>query len=436
MTILPIVAAVLSVLALLSGAARPSLAAEPPARPRVVVSTDIGGTDYDDFQSLVHLLLYSDVIDLEGLIASPWGVARNRAQHIHDVIDLYAKDYPNLKTYSSRYSMPESLHSITRQGGLDSAGLRGFGKANAGSDWIIQCAKRQDSRPLWLLVWGGIDDLAQALHDDPSIKAKLRVYWIGGPNKKWSTTAYDYIAREHRDLWIIEANSTYLGWFLGGEQAEDLTPANFAAAHAKGCGALGNYLATMGRQMKMGDTPSVVYMFGATPENPTVDSWGGRFVRAWNRPRATLTTPPKTDDVFETYSIIEIIYRPTGTAPANTEAHLVVENQEFAGFPSQDGAWHFVFSPKEPKTWSYRIVSNHPGLNGQTGGFTSVNAAPERSAQPSALYPHWWTDDPAPELSEGKNQGVKTINRWRLDFMRDFAARLERCKAPQSLKNR
>lgn len=54
-------------------ATSPTLAAEPPARPRVVVSTDIGGTDYDDFQSLVHLLLYSDVLDLEGLIASPWG---------------------------------------------------------------------------------------------------------------------------------------------------------------------------------------------------------------------------------------------------------------------------------------------------------------------------------------------------------------------------
>ena len=48
------------------------------SRPRVIVSSDIGGTDFDDFQSLVHLLVYSDRIDLEGLIASPWGAARNR----------------------------------------------------------------------------------------------------------------------------------------------------------------------------------------------------------------------------------------------------------------------------------------------------------------------------------------------------------------------
>ena len=41
-------------------------------RYRVVVSTDVGGSDPDDFQSLVHLLLYADTLDIEGLISSPW----------------------------------------------------------------------------------------------------------------------------------------------------------------------------------------------------------------------------------------------------------------------------------------------------------------------------------------------------------------------------
>jgi hypothetical protein len=36
-------------------------------RPRVIVSTDIGGSDPDDFQSMVHLLVYADVLDIEGL---------------------------------------------------------------------------------------------------------------------------------------------------------------------------------------------------------------------------------------------------------------------------------------------------------------------------------------------------------------------------------
>ena len=35
-------------------------AAEGPTRPRVIVSTDIGGTDFDDYQSMAHLLVYAD----------------------------------------------------------------------------------------------------------------------------------------------------------------------------------------------------------------------------------------------------------------------------------------------------------------------------------------------------------------------------------------
>ena len=40
-------------------------------RYRVIVYTDIGGSDPDDFQSMVHYLLYSDLFDTEGLISSP-----------------------------------------------------------------------------------------------------------------------------------------------------------------------------------------------------------------------------------------------------------------------------------------------------------------------------------------------------------------------------
>ena len=54
------------------------------ARHRVIVSTDIGGTDFDDFQSMVHLLLYADMLDIEGLISSPYGAGRK--EHILEVI--------------------------------------------------------------------------------------------------------------------------------------------------------------------------------------------------------------------------------------------------------------------------------------------------------------------------------------------------------------
>ena len=407
----------------------PAFAAET-ARPRVIISTDIGGTDFDDFQSLVHLLVYADAIDLEGMIASPWGAARDRKRHLLDLVDLYARDYPNLRTYSPRYPTPDHLRSISKQGGLDSADLRGFGAHTEGSDWIITCAKRADPRPLWLLVWGVVDDLTQAVHDDPSIKSKLRVYFIGGPNKKWSTTAYDYLAREHRDLWIIEANSTYRGWFSGGDQSGDLGNAAFVSAHAKGRGALGGYFVTIAPKIKMGDTPSLAYVLGATPENPSADSWGGHYVRAWDRPRRTFDHAPSANDHVEIYSIVDLVYRPSGVTPSGAKATLVVEKQAFNGFRTNDGAWHFLFSPKDARTFSYQIASNDPGLDGQTGAFTSVLPDPARAKAPSANYPQWWTDDPDPRWREGNEQGSKTVSRWRAKFLRGFAARMNRCQTP------
>jgi hypothetical protein len=55
-------------------------------RYRVLVSSDIGGTDPDDFQSMVHLLLYADVLDIERLVSSPFGPGRK--PHILEVRSL------------------------------------------------------------------------------------------------------------------------------------------------------------------------------------------------------------------------------------------------------------------------------------------------------------------------------------------------------------
>ena len=56
-------------------------------RYRLLVSTDIGGTDPDDFQSIVHLLVYADSFDIEGLISSPHGPGRK--EDILKVIDYF-----------------------------------------------------------------------------------------------------------------------------------------------------------------------------------------------------------------------------------------------------------------------------------------------------------------------------------------------------------
>jgi hypothetical protein len=64
--------------------------AQQKTKPRIVVCSDIGGTDPDDFQSMIHLLMYADKFKVKGLISSPFG--NGRKEHFLRMIDLYEKD--------------------------------------------------------------------------------------------------------------------------------------------------------------------------------------------------------------------------------------------------------------------------------------------------------------------------------------------------------
>lgn len=106
---------------------------------------------------------------------------------------------------------PAELRKLCKQGRQGLASYKGFDKPTEGSEWIIKCARREDARPLYVLVWGTLEDVAQALHDAPDIQSKIRVYWIGGPNKKWGVNSYAYVAENFPDLWMIENNASYRG---------------------------------------------------------------------------------------------------------------------------------------------------------------------------------------------------------------------------------
>jgi hypothetical protein len=400
-------------------------------RYRVLVSTDIGGTDPDDFQSMVHFLVYADCFDIEGIVSSPYGPGRKK--DILKVIDCYAKDYANLKTYSDKYPTPDMLRAISKQGETTMAPYAGVRQSTEGSEWIVQCARRNDSRPLHVLVWGGIEDLAQVLHDAPDILTKLRVYWTGGPNKKWSPDAYQYIADHHSELWIIEANATYRGWFTGGNQKGQWGNEKFVTQHIASKGTLGAFFATQfGGTVKMGDTPSVGWLLLGNPADPAQPGWGGKFVRAWERPHIVFNRLTTAADRIEQFGVFELDLTVGAGIPAKPEASMQIENQTLAGDFGEEGSVRFRFSPKGAKTYSYRIRSNIRALDGKTGELTSFLPPPDNTQRPSPQLPNWWTDDPSPEVAEGPHIGAKTVSQWREDFLRNFADRMLRCESAAS----
>ena len=251
-------------------------------RTRVIVSSDIGGADPDDFQSMVHLLLYADVLDIEGLISSPPG--RGRASHILEVLAAYEKDYPRLRRYSTSYPGPETLRKRARQGAVDPAPPQGFSSPTDGSQWIVDRAKQADGRPLYVLAWGSLTDVAQAVHDAPEIKQRLRIYSIGSWNTRHDPAARDYLFQHHHDLWWIEADTSFRGVYVGGSQHGDLGNRGFLSTYVRSHGALGDLLVAKKSDIKMGDTPSVLYLLRGRPDDPSSDHWGGAFVPVPGRP--------------------------------------------------------------------------------------------------------------------------------------------------------
>jgi Cellulose-binding Sde182, nucleoside hydrolase-like domain len=261
----------------------PDTAAQDPAggaldgeRHRVIVSSDIGGSDNDDYQSMVHFLMYADVFDVEGLISSP--PQAGRATHIHEVIAAYEKDFPNLSRHSPKYPEPEHLRSLVKQGAIDPAPEAGFAEATEGSNWLIERAGAEDARPLYILVWGSITDVAEAVHDAPDIKENLRVYSIASWNTRMDQAARDYLYNHHPDLWWVEADTTFRGMYVGGNQKDDLHNKTFLERHVAGHGALGNLLVKKLDAIKMGDTPSVLYLLSGDAADPTGQHWGGSFI--------------------------------------------------------------------------------------------------------------------------------------------------------------
>lgn len=395
-----------------------------PSFSRIIVSTDIGGTDFDDYQSMVHLLVYADTFDIEGIISSPFG--EGGKEHILEAIDAYEADYPVLSKYSTRYPTADSLRKIVKQGAINISGPFGYTEPTEGSEWIIECARRNDPRPLNILIWGGIEDLAQALHDAPDILPKLRVFFIGGPNKKWCVNAYQYIAEYHPELWIIESNATYRGWFVGGNQTGDRSNSEFVRTYIKDFGALGKYFYSKGPELKMGDTPSLIYFLRETPDDPTRSGWGGQYVRAWKRPHKVFNRLTTENDSIEEFGVLELLLPVRSGSISNPYATLKIENQSLKALVQNDTV-RFLFSPKKASDWEYIIESNIPTLNNVSGKLISYLTPESNKQYPDPSYPNWWTDDPSEEYIENGHIGIKTVNRWREEFLNDFAKRMSRC---------
>ena len=266
-------------------------------------------SDPDDVQSLIRLLLYTNDLDVEGLVASAGSLANiARKRNILDVLDAYEEVQQNLARHDSRYPTADALRAITWQG-LDGAwGSPYFGrdgkpldtligerKDTEASEAIIRVVDRPDPRPIWVCVWGGTCEVAQAvwkvrhtrtMAEFSRFLGKLRLYLIC---RQDNTT--DWLLDTFPSLFIILSEQNYRGMFWNSPGAETtLSDLKWTNEHLRnGHGPLGAAYPRSGWNSETpgvweGDTPSYLHLVSAVrgvndPEKPYENGWGGKFVQ-------------------------------------------------------------------------------------------------------------------------------------------------------------
>src|SRR5271168_2963790 len=109
-------------------------------QPRVIIISDIGN-EPDDQMSLVRLLLYSNELDIEGLIAatSTWQKQTTHPETMHTLVAAYGAVRPNLLQNAQGWPTSEYLaaHIFAGQSSYGMAAT-GPGKDSPGSEAIVR----------------------------------------------------------------------------------------------------------------------------------------------------------------------------------------------------------------------------------------------------------------------------------------------------------
>jgi len=262
----------------------------------------VTNSDPDDVQSMVRFLLYTNEFDVEGLIASAgtYGMVARKA-NILAALDEYDKVDENLRTRDPNFPTADALRAVTYQGLGNGDGISikwnctngsaddliGEGRDSEASDAIIAAADKLDPRPIWIGVWGGPREIAQAIwrvrHDRTEEQAmavirKLRLFLIHCQD------ATRHYLMDIPELFVIESKTTYVGFGCPGSDNCNLDWLNENVRFNHGpLGAIYEPRAAMGEGVQEGDSPSFMhlisaYRLGHDPEDPTQESWGGQYV--------------------------------------------------------------------------------------------------------------------------------------------------------------
>lgn len=330
------------------------------SRQRLIVLADMGN-EPDEEQQMLHLLMYANEIEIEGLLAVSgiWHRPESKLPHkrvlhpelFHKLIDGYEKVRPNLLLHASGWPTAENLRALVHVG-QHPYGVGGIGKGNStpGSQHIIDVVTKDDPRPVFIVVNAGSSTLAQALIDYQATHspeelaafvAKLRVYENGAQDNAGAWILHHFPAIQ----WIRSITQTTC---FGGPDGElqgphtwkpyPYTPKgqdDWAREHIRTQhGALGELY------------PIRYYGDSFTPENPAFLEGGGTI--PWLRllqPGHTDPNEPSWDGWSGRYTIDRVENPPAGPNPVKRGEK---QFKPWAAHVDAPGRWH---DPETGKTY-------------------------------------------------------------------------------------
>ena len=284
-------------------------------KPRVVVITDM---THDDDNSLIRLLHYSHMFDMEAIIVTPqlpdfeydsdvpW-------EKTMEILEAYNEILPNLLRHHDGFPSYEDLLAVTKrgQGALpilwqtedqqfddwigDGTTPDGVSKDSEGSDFLQEVFAADDDRPIFVQLWGGPIPFVQALVryrenvsevEFQELLDKLHVYSI-----HLQDMTIDYMI----DLDLLrekECGGFNMGSAVSTFDGERVEPNWFVWDHGHFWAYISvitpeevhghSPLADLYDDGGEGDTPAFLYLISAMkglndPLQPTQGSWGNMF---------------------------------------------------------------------------------------------------------------------------------------------------------------
>lgn len=281
-----------------------------PLRPRTIITAD---PELDDLNSMVRLLLYSNELDIEGLVyassrfhwrgddagtpfflpdreysepRTSWRWAEGE-RFIDDAVDAYEEVYPNLVVHDARYPSPDTLRAVVREGNVDFEG--DTTRESPGSQLIADALLDERPGPLHLQMWAGPSTVARALmsieerfgasDDWPHVHAAVSARAVITKFASQDDTYDDYIRPHWPGIRVTDVMTSAWGYLTRRTVRPDdahLLGAPWLREHVTSVGPLGGLYRVWGdgRQMVPGDPTDYFHLAGLTADELREQGYG------------------------------------------------------------------------------------------------------------------------------------------------------------------